>query len=410
MNRLIASAWVIARRDFVATVWSKTFLLFLLAPIVAGAIGILIGKLTEDADIKASQPTIAVAMDRDNSDAVRAAHVRLAPAVGALSLPLLKYEEPAPNSAAQARRLLSSHEENVSAVLTGTIGQPTLTGPPSVLDGLQPDVTLLLDEARRNAALVSAGYQGGPVQIATVPTAESVESLNMIRHFLARGAQTIIFFLTLLLATMLLSNLVEEKSNKVIEVLAAAVPLDAVFLGKMIAMVGVALVGVALWSSIAGIGLLSFEDAISIPIKPAVGWPVFCILLIVYFTANYMLLGSVFLGVGAQASNVREVQTLSMPITFAQVLIFALASMAVGDEGGTMTWISAVFPLSSPLTMIALAARSPDLWTHLLALAWQIVWIAIIVRLAARLFRATVLKSKTDESFFAFLRRSRPGA
>ena len=45
---------------------------------------------------------------------------------------------------------------------------------------------------------------------------------------------------------------------------------------------------------------------------------------------NYLLLGAVFLTIGAQASTVREVQTLSMPVTFAQVLIFGFASTAIG--------------------------------------------------------------------------------
>ena len=54
--------------------------------------------------------------------------------------------------------------------------------------------------------------------------------------------------LTMLLAGMLLSNLVEEKSNKIIEVLAAAVPIDAIFLGKLFAMLAVSLVGIAVWA------------------------------------------------------------------------------------------------------------------------------------------------------------------
>ena len=177
-------------------------------------------------------------------------------------------------------------------------------------------------------------------------TERSAGSANMVRHGLARGGQAIIFFLTLMLATMLLSNLVEEKSNKVIEVLAAAVPLDAVFLGKLIAMLGVSLVGILIWGGIAGL-LLAFIDQILTallgleftlpPVAPAVGWPTYSILLVLYFAANYMLLGSVFLGIGGQATNVREIQTLSMPITFAQVIVFALASAVVGDDGGTMT-------------------------------------------------------------------------
>ncbi len=49
--------------------------------------------------------------------------------------------------------------------------------------------------------------------------------------------------------------------------------------------------------------------------QPAVGWPAFLALAVVYFAMNYLLLGAVFLTIGAQASTVREVQTLSMPVT-----------------------------------------------------------------------------------------------
>ena len=126
---------------------------------------------------------------------------------------------------------------------------------------------------------------------------------------------------------MLLSNLVEEKSNKVIEVLAAAVPLDAIFFGKLIGMLGVSLVGIVIWGMLAAGMLLFNQAAISVPVTPAVGWPLYCLLVLLYFTTNYMVLGALFLGIGGQASNVREVQTLSMPITFAQVMLFALASM-----------------------------------------------------------------------------------
>ena len=69
-------------------------------------------------------------------------------------------------------------------------------------------------------------------------TEQAAGNLRAIRRVLAQSGQMLIFMVTLMLATLLLSDLVEEKSNKVIEVLAAAVPLDAVFLGKLIAMLG----------------------------------------------------------------------------------------------------------------------------------------------------------------------------
>ena len=61
--------------------------------------------------------------------------------------------------------------------------------------------------------------------------------------------QMLLFFLTLLLVGMLLSQLIEEKSNKIIEVIAAAVPIDAMFLGKLFAMLAASVIGIIVWTA-----------------------------------------------------------------------------------------------------------------------------------------------------------------
>jgi ABC-2 type transport system permease protein len=77
----------------------------------------------------------------------------------------------------------------------------------------------------------------------------------------------------------------------------------------------------------------------------------------------------------------------------AQVVIFAIASIAVGTPDSGRAIGAAAFPLSSPYVMIARAAESPDLWPHLVAVAWQLLWVALFLRLASRIFRRSVLKS-----------------
>src|SRR4029078_12598002 len=94
---------------------------------------------------------------------------------------------------------------------------------------------------------------------------------------------------------------------------------------------------------------------------PAVGWPMFLVLTIAYFGMNYLLLGAAFLTIGAQASTAREVQTMSMPVTFGQMLLLLLASMAIGAPNSPAAIAGAIFPLSSPLTMLARAAEEPTL-------------------------------------------------
>ncbi|MDQ3079888.1 MAG: ABC transporter permease, partial [Pseudomonadota bacterium] len=133
---------------------------------------------------------------------------------------------------------------------------------------------------------------------------------------------------------------------------------------------------------------------------PAVGWPIFIALMLVYFAMSYLLIGGFFLGIGGQASTVREVQTLSMPVTMTQVVIFGLASLAVGQPDGREAIAAAIFPLSSPYAMIARAAEQDALWPHLLAFAWQVLWVALILKFAAALFRSSVLKSGPSRRWF----------
>ena len=95
--------------------------------------------------------------------------------------------------------------------------------------------------------------------------------------------------------------------GEIIEILAAAIPMQAVFLGKLFAMLAVSFVGIAVWGTMGGIGLaLSGGIGGGLP-APAVGWPLFALLFLAYFAMAYLLLGSIFLTIGAMAPTVRDV-------------------------------------------------------------------------------------------------------
>ena len=55
--------------------------------------------------------------------------------------------------------------------------------------------------------------------------------------------------------------------------------------------------------------------------------------------------------------------------------------------------LAVAVPFSSPYAMLARAAQDGALWPHLAALGWQALWVAIFVRMGARLFRTRVMKS-----------------
>jgi ABC-2 type transport system permease protein len=387
MMRFLRGAFVIARRDFTATVLSKTFIFFLLAPLFPLLFGSVFGTIGARVASRTERPVVAVVSSSADFDRLSAARDDLTQALGDLAVVKLVHFAPEPNAAAQAKRLLASNDMPVRAVMTGGLEHPNLTGAVAEDETTTAQLRLLIANARS-----SPGVAKPSLSVTNVQTSSG--SLMKDRAITAQIAQTILFILTILLSGMLLSQLIEEKSNKIIEIIAAAVPIDALFVGKLFAMLAASVTGLIVWISAGAllVEMVKHGGVATLP-PPAVGWPTFIALTIVYFGMNYLLLGAAFLTIGAQASTAREVQTLSMPVTFGQMLILLFASSAVGAPDSAGGIAAAVFPLSSPLAMLARAAEQADIWPHLVAIAWQALWVALILRGGAQLFRKTVLKS-----------------
>ena len=386
----IRAAFVIARRDYTATVFRKTFFLFLLGPLFPLMLGMGMVGIGAQVDRNAKAPPVAVVSSQHDYELLTAARARLAPMADPLPMVELRYVKPETDLTAQRKKLLASANEPVMAVLDGGLKAPHLTGTVTSKDRTARQIKLFVDEARRLAAQPRVEK----IELQITQSRETAGPQAARRVQTGRIGQALLFVLTILLAGMVLSQLIEEKSSKVIEVLAAAVPIDAIFLGKLFAMLATSLTGIALWTIAGAFAVDSLATGgLSILPAPAVGWPAFMALILVYFSMSYLLIGATFLGIGAHASTAREVQILSMPVTMGQLVLFGFASLAVGQPNSTMGIAAAIFPLSSPFAMIARAAELSAIWPHLLALVWQAIWIALILRFAAAVFRRSVLKS-----------------
>ncbi len=395
MTDILRAAFVIARRDFTAVIFSKTFILFLLGPLFPLFIGMAFGGLGQKIGRDRLQPAVAVTWETGEADRLFWARQRIASRIGPGHLPELR-RMPA---GSDPNVLLGREDAGIIAVLSGSLDRPVLTGKAEDIRAMERDLSLM-------AGLAKVGDYLPHVTITKRIVADNASAQGQGRLSTGRAAQVAIFILTMLLAGMVLSNLVEEKTNKIIEILAAAVPVDAIFLGKLLAMLAMSFIGIAFWGSgLAGALFLIAGPDIALP-APAVGWPLFLLLGVIYFAMAYTLLGSLFLGIGAQAATVREVQTLNMPVTMGQMAIFFFATYAVDHIGSPPELAACIFPFSSPFAMIARAAQSEALWPHLVAILWQALWVGFIIRLGVHLFRRHVMNSGRGDKRGLFRRRT----
>ena len=394
----VRQAMTIARRDFVATVYTPVFLLFLFAPVLIGSISAIGGiGAASMGDGVADKARIVAIVPAQVAPAMIAQDKRLRAMFPRDFRPsTLSIVAPSADPAKQARAAIDDTRFDVDGVLYGDVTRPQLLVPATdrytapylealaqaTLSADAPRIVATRHEAIRARASIGGQHQSGFIAVFGI------------------------FFLTLFLAGQVVGTMAEERNTKVIEVLAAAVPLEAVFAGKLVGMFGVAVLFVGFWGAV----LLSLgqwlpptaAQAIG-DLAPAIGAPTFALLFAAYFSLAYLLLGSVFLGIGAQASSQREIQMLSLPITIVQVGMFALASAAARHPESWVARFAEVFPLSSPFAMAGRAANSATLWPHALALLLQLLWVALFIWAGARLFRRGVLQSGSTP----FWRRSR---
>jgi ABC-2 type transport system permease protein len=391
-TRLIRQTLTIARRDFIATVFTPAFLLFLLAPLIMMSFGSL-GGVGAASMATAGADKVRIVAIANASDAPRlaSADLRLRRAFRSEDdePPLLRIDAPSGEVGAQARKLIDGKDIDVSAVLYGPLDKPMIlySGRGASADYL----ALLAEEGVRSSRVGDVSLsQATKTKIKrTAPPQSGHGSLAYLTVFA-------LFLMTLLTASQVIGTMAEERNNKVIEVLAAAVPLESVFLGKLLGMFGVAIVFVAFWGMVAinitAVLPAGFAAGLS-NLTPAVGQPMFGILFCVYFSMSYLLLGTAFLIVGAQASTPREIQMMSLPLTFLQMAMLGLSLGAASNPDSWLAFAAEVFPISSPFAMAARAANRPELWPHLLAILWQLLWVSILISLGARWFRRGVLKS-----------------
>ncbi|MEE9432645.1 MAG: ABC transporter permease [Sphingorhabdus sp.] len=393
MREIIRAAFVIGRRDLTAIIFSKAFILFLLGPlfpvIVAIAAGSLGGQIARDAD----KPVVGLLMASGDTAKLMSVRSELSSQVGSSWFPELKsLGSPKPDEGLDGskspREYLVDKKNSLVVVVSGTLDKPVITATKAQAQRHDDKIAMLIGYA-------TSGQSTQLPEIETQIVEQSASGAKKGQQMTAQVAQIIMYFLTVLLTGMVLSNLVEEKSNKIIEILAASIPIESVFVGKLFAMLLMSMIGIAIWT-VAGLGAVTlFAQGLplqSIP-APAVGWPMFMTLAVIYFTMTYLMLGALFLGIGAMAATVREVQTLSMPVTMVQLIIFFFAAYTVTQLGRPIELAAAIFPLSSPFAMIARAAQLPILWHHLVAVIGQGLFTVVLLRIGVALFKRNVMKS-----------------
>lgn len=196
-------------------------------------------------------------------------------------------------------------------------------------------------------------------------------------------------------ANLLLLGVIEERSNRLIEVLLSSVSATEFMAGKLLGIAGIGLTILLAWIVIGLLILVNgsgptvqlAHDAIDLilsgPYIPAFAF---------YFLCGYITIASVFLGLGSICNSQQEAQSLLTPLVFLLMLPFFLILPMMEDPNGTIATVIGWIPIYTPFVMMVRLSTNPP-WqevvaTGLLTLAFA----ALVVWGMSRLFKSAVLR------------------
>ena len=185
------------------------------------------------------------------------------------------------------------------------------------------------------------------------------------------------------------AGVVEEKNNRVVEIIISTVRPRHLLAGKVI---GIGLLGLAQLALIAG--LVAVLLAARVFNAPA-GLGGSLALVIPWFALGFALYAVAYATAGALASRQQNAETAGQPITYTILAAYFVGYIALSTNmDGLLANILTVFPLTAPLVLPARSALvGVPLWEHVLAVALILTSIYTLVRFAGRIYGRGLLHS-----------------
>jgi ABC-2 type transport system permease protein len=212
----------------------------------------------------------------------------------------------------------------------------------------------------------------------------------------------LLYMVILIPASALVSTVTDEKKNRVMEILLSSVSPSQLIAGKIIALGLLGLLQTALWAGILWGVLRLGGQALSIP--PGFSIPSGLLLwCFVYSLLGYAMYGAQMAGLGALAPDIKDTRGATMVILTPLIIVYVFLMIIVERPNSPVSIAFSLFPLSSPVGMIArMTATSVPVWQPVLAAVLQLLTSILIVRGVARLFRAQTLLSGQPFSLKAY--------
>ncbi len=263
------------------------------------------------------------------------------------------------------------------------------------------------------------------ISIINLGPEESEEEVNTAASTaVGMVAGLLVYFFTFLYGAQVMRGVIEEKTNRIVEVIISSVKPFQLMMGKIIGIAGVGLTQLMIWIILGIISItistlvLGFDqkalvsgNATSIvaqqdignqnepipendflyALKNTIDYPLIIGSFMFFFLFGYLTYAALFGAIGAAVDSETDTQQFMLPITIPLILSIAMSGAVIANPNGSIAFWLSMFPLTSPvITMIRLPFIGAS-WELFLSMAIQVIGFLLATWMAAKIYRVGIL-------------------
>jgi ABC-2 type transport system permease protein len=229
-----------------------------------------------------------------------------------------------------------------------------------------------------NLGLVNVDQAGNPIQ--------AEQSNMLVNIFVPMGLMMLMFMVVMATATPLMNAVLEEKMQRIAEVLLGSIPPFQLMLGKLLGTIAVSLTIAAVYLTGAFLALDRTGYGQYFPWH-VLSW------FIIFQTLAVLMFGSIFIAIGAAVTDMKEAQSMMTPVMLLIMLPMFVWFNVVNEPNSSIALMMSLFPPATPMLMLVRQAVPPGvpLWQPLVGIATVLATTLVCVFAAGRVFRVGIL-------------------
>ena len=257
------------------------------------------------------------------------------------------------------------------------------------------DLDKILDEVQVDLSL----------QVLDIDKEGDQATSSVLSYILSLIMDMMLYMFILIYGQMVMTSIIEEKSNRVLELVVSSVKPTRLMLGKIIGVGLVAITQILIWVGVVslcsawlvpfmtGSGAVAEEPGLAAAVAQLsdTGFIVsITVNMLLFFIGGYLFYSAMFAAIGSAVDNIQDASQLSSIATI-PVIIGIVGSMTViNNPTSTIAFWLSVIPFTSPMTMMARLPFGVPVWETVLSLVVLYISFTILIWVCAKIYRVGI--------------------